>query len=39
MEREAEAQDNRWRTRLDAVLMHRIWGSLIFLCIVYIISS
>ena len=37
MEREAEAQDNRWRTRLDAVLMHRIWGSLIFLCIVYII--
>ena len=37
MEREAEAQDNRWRTRLDAVLIHRIWGSLIFLCIVYII--
>lgn len=37
MEREAEAQDTRWRARLDAVLMHRIWGSLIFLCIVYII--
>ena len=29
MEREAEAKDNLWRARLDAVLMHRIWGSLI----------
>ena len=37
MEREAEAKDNLWRARLDAVLMHRIWGSLIFLGIVYII--
>lgn len=35
MEREAEGQDNRWRERLDAVLMHKIWGSLIFLCVVY----
>ncbi len=30
MEREAEAKDNLWRARLDAVLMHRIWGSLYF---------
>ena len=37
MERETEAKENLWRTRLDAVLMHRIWGSLIFLGIVYII--
>ena len=37
MEREAEAKDNLWRARLDAVLMHRIWGSLIFLGIIYII--
>lgn len=37
MERETEAQDNTWRTRLDAVLMHKIWGVLIFLCVVYVL--
>ena len=36
MEREAEAKDNLWRAKLDAVLMHRIWGSLIFLGIAFV---
>lgn len=37
MKREGDAQHRMWRTRLDAILMHKIWGSLIFLCIVYLI--
>lgn len=37
MEGEANVQGNRWRVKLDALLMHKIWGSLIFLCIVYLI--
>lgn len=37
MERESAEQDNTWRARLDAILMHGVWGTLIFLCIVYLI--
>lgn len=37
MERESAEQDNTWRAKLDAILMHGVWGTLIFLCIVYLI--
>lgn len=37
MEGEEDVRDNMWRARLDAILMHKVWGSLIFLGLVYLI--
>ena len=37
MEGEEDVRDNMWRARLDAILMHKVWGALIFLGLVYLI--
>ncbi len=39
MSREVQDPHAAWREKVDAILMHKVWGTLIFLAVVYLIFT